>query len=85
MKKKKKALLWCCAALALLMCLIPQKHLYKDGGTVEYRALLYRVTQWHALIESTTQIETTQQGLEIQVLGLTLYDGRHLAETRYCG
>ena len=52
-KKKKKALLWCCAALALLMCLIPQKHLYKDGGTVEYRALLYRVTQWHALIEST--------------------------------
>lgn len=85
MKKKKKALLCCCAALALLVCLIPERRLYKDGGTVEYRALLYRVTQWHAIIEAATQIETTREGLEIQILSLTLYDGRRLVETRYCG
>ena len=48
-------------------------------------ALLYRVTQWHAMVEVSGNVETTQEGLEVRVLGSSVYDGRHLVETRYCG
>lgn len=85
MTRKKKILLWCIVVLALLFCLVPERQLYKDGGTVEYRALLYRVTQWHAMVEVSGNVETTQEGLEVRVLGIPVYDGRHLVETRYCG
>lgn len=85
MTRKKKILLWCIVVLALLFCLAPERRLYKDGGTVEYRALLYRVTQWYAMVEVSGNVETTQEGLEVRVLGISVYDGRHLVETRYCG
>ena len=80
MARKKKALLWCIMVLALLFCLVPERRLYKDGGTVECRALLYRVTRWHAMVDAGT----TREGLEVQVLGFRVYDGRHLADARAC-
>lgn len=84
MRKKKKTVLWLIAALVLLLCLVPVRLAYKDGGTVEYRALLYQVTRWHAMMGESGNVSVTQEGLEIRILGLPLYDGRHLVETRYC-
>ena len=48
-------------------------------------ALLYRATLWHAMAEVSGNAETTREGLEARVLGIPVYDGRHLVETRYCG
>ena len=84
-KRKKRALLWAAAVLELLLCLVPERRAYKDGGTVEYRALLYRATCWHVMVEASGNVEVTQEGLELRVLGFPVYDGRRLVETRYCG
>ena len=52
---------------------------------MEYRALLYRVTRWHAMVKVSGNVVTTLEGLEVRILGVPVYDGRHLVETRYCG
>ena len=52
---------------------------------MEYRALLYRATLWYAMAEVSGNAETTREGLEARVLGIPVYGGRHLVETRYCG
>ena len=85
LRKRKRAILWCAVAVVLLLCLAPEKRYYKDGGTVAYRAVLYQVTQWHAMVEVSGNVEVTQEGLQVEVLGWTVYDGRHLVEARYCG
>ncbi len=84
MKKRKKSILWLIAALSFLLCLVPVRQIYKDGGTVEYRALLYQVTKWHTMVGGPGNVETFREGLEIHVLGFCIYDGRHLVEARYC-
>ncbi len=48
-------------------------------------ALLYRATLWHAMAEVSSNVETTLEGLEVRILGIPVYGGRHLMETRYCG
>lgn len=35
--------------LVLIVLLFPIRTQYKDGGTIEYKALLYRVIKWHNL------------------------------------
>jgi hypothetical protein len=46
-KTRKKA--WILLILVLAAMLIPVRIQYKDGGTVRYRAILYRVEKAHAL------------------------------------
>lgn len=59
------------AALALIICLIPIKLHYKDGGSICYRAVLYEVTKWHQLSDN---LDGYRDGLQIKVLGLVIYD-----------
>lgn len=47
MKKKIKILIILLVIILILM--IPIKVRYKDGGTIEYRAILYKVIIWHKL------------------------------------
>lgn len=45
-KKISRMIIVCCMAA---ICLIPLPRYYKDGGTVEWRAVLYTYRQWHFL------------------------------------
>lgn len=50
MSKKKKWLIGILAAVLLLLCCIPIKLTYKDGGTVKYQAVLWSYTRYHRLL-----------------------------------
>lgn len=49
MIKKKKLALGIVAVL-LILCCIPIKKTYKDGGTVKYQAILWSYTRYHRLV-----------------------------------
>lgn len=45
MKKKYKILL----VILFILCLIPIPTFYKDGGTVTYSAIFYKIIKWNRL------------------------------------
>lgn len=50
--KGKKKLALGIAAVLLILCCIPIKLTYKDGGTVKYQAILWSYTRYHRLMET---------------------------------
>ena len=70
MKKRNVAII--CILLAIVL-LVPISLWLKDGGTVEYKALVYRVLKVHRLapIESGKEYE---EGIIIKVLGIEVYN-----------
>lgn len=52
MKKKKIIIIISLVIVILLVLLFPIKRVYYDGGTKEYRALLYQAIVWHKLDSS---------------------------------
>ena len=70
MKKRNVAIV--CILLVIIL-LIPIPLRLKDGGTVEYKALVYRVLKVHRLvpIESGKEYE---EGIIIKVLGIEVYN-----------
>ena len=68
----KKKIIIVVVVIALLVLLFPISLQLKDGGSVEYKALLYSITKVHRLnTESTTGYE---EGIEIKILGMKIYD-----------
>ena len=69
---KKKNVYIVCVLLAIVL-LIPIPLQLKDGGTVEYKALVYRVLKVHRLapVESGKEYE---EGIIIKVLGIEVYN-----------
>ena len=45
----KKKILYLLPFAILLILFVPIKFQYRDGGTVDYRALMYRVIKWNKL------------------------------------
>lgn len=68
-KKANKKLNKIIIIVIVLILLFPIPIRYKDGGTVEYKAILYSVTDYHALREA----ESFETGIEIKILGITVY------------
>ena len=68
-KIMKKKILLAGIIIVLLILLVPIPFKMKDGGTVEYRALLYTVTNYHR-----TTLEGYQDGLKIEVLGFVIFN-----------
>ena len=66
----KKKLLIGIVIFLLLVLLIPFPLRYKDGGTVEYRAILYSITNYHAM-DTDGGYDT---GIQITILGTQIYD-----------
>ena len=54
--------------------LIPIKLEYKDGGSVEYRAILYSVTDVHKIKYSELNEIDYYEGRIIKILGLEVYN-----------
>ena len=53
-----------------LILLTPVPMRYKDGGTVCYQAILYSVTNYHAM----RTVEEFDIGIEIKTFGITIYE-----------
>lgn len=61
------------AMLFLLALLVPIPRHYKDGGTVEYHAILYSVTNYHSIVFDSYE-KAYDTGIEIKILGITVYE-----------
>ena len=85
MHKKKKVIVIIVAAVLLAVLLIPEVRRYKDGGTVEYHAVLYQIFDWHSMCPSgASNVEIYYDGLEVRILGKTIFNNAGEYETRYC-
>ncbi|MCI9271978.1 MAG: hypothetical protein HFH11_12725 [Dorea sp.] len=73
------------AVILLVAMLIPEVRHYKDGGTVEYHAVLYQVISWHSMRGAeSVYVQIFYEGLEIKILGITVYNDAAEYEARYC-
>lgn len=64
---KKKIIIIIC--IVLIVMLIPVRLQLKDGGTIEYKSILYKVSKVHRTIDNGFDI-----GTEIEILGFKIYD-----------
>ena len=69
---KKKIIFSAIAVISAAILLIPMPFRYKDGGTVEYSAVLWGVTKHHTIAEKDGQmgIET---GTTVRILWFEVY------------
>lgn len=79
---KKKVIILICVILVIM--LIPVRLQLKDGGTVEYKSILYKISKVHRLIDNGFDI-----GTEIRIFGFkvfdnveSVYDKKELKETK---
>lgn len=75
MKKKKVYIIIIVSVLSIILLFPIPMHL-KDGGTVEYRALLYKVSDVHSLtsMEEMEQGKAYNEGTIIEILGFEIYN-----------
>ena len=65
----KKKIIRITIIIIALILLFPIPLRYKDGGTVKYQAVLYSITDYHAL----RGVDGYDTGIEIKILGITVY------------
>ena len=63
----------------MVVLLFPIRNQLKDGGTVEYKALVYKVSKVKRLIsieemEQEGKIKKYDQGIVIEILGFEIYN-----------
>lgn len=58
--------------LILLVLLVPIPIHLKDGGTIEYKALTYKISKVHRLAKDLEK--GYENGIIIEILGIKLYD-----------
>ncbi len=74
MQNKRKRIGILAVAALLCVLLLPHVRYYKDGGTVEYHAILYQIFDWHSMNEIEADRNVYYDGLEIRILGITIYN-----------
>lgn len=72
----KKKILLGVGVLFSLILLFPVRGQIKDGGSVEYRAILYSVKDVHRIKSLETPDEEMQfyEGLIVEVLGIEIFN-----------
>ncbi len=68
----KKKVIIVIIILTLLILLVPIPMHLRDGGTVIYKALTYKISKVHRLTGNTEKMY--EDGTIIEILGLKLYD-----------
>ncbi|MBR6504445.1 MAG: hypothetical protein IKT41_01775 [Clostridia bacterium] len=76
---KKKVLITIVIVVMILILLFPIRLQLKDGGTVQYKALLYKVSKVHRLIpieemEKEGKIKEYDDGIVIEILGFEIFN-----------
>ncbi len=69
---KRKIAIAVIIVMALAILLFPVRIAYKDGGSVEYKALVYSVTKYHRI--SPYGRVAYLEGWKIELFGVTLRD-----------
>ena len=59
--------------LILLILLIPIPRYLKDGGTIEYKAVLYKVSNVHS-INNLESEKPYREGIIVEVFGFEIYN-----------
>lgn len=70
--KKRIAIVVCLILALILLTPIPMR--LKDGGTVEYNAILYQVHDVHRINPDVNAREPFIEGIVIKILGSTVFD-----------
>ena len=72
---KKKAIIILCVLLAIVL-LFPVPLRLRDGGTVQYKAILYTVSDVHSLatIEEQEAGKEFNEGIIIEMLGFEIFN-----------
>lgn len=75
----KKKVILASIIIILLILLFPIRNQLKDGGTVEYKALVYKVSKVKRLIsieemEQEGKIKEYDQGIVIEIFGFEIYN-----------
>lgn len=75
----KKKVIIISVVIILLVLLFPIRNQLKDGGTVEYKALVYKVSKVKRLIsieemEQEGKIKEYDHGIIIEILGFEIYN-----------
>lgn len=70
---KKKVIIGICILLAIIL-LIPIPMRLKDGGTVAYNAVLYRVEDVHRIDPEATSADDYLEGTIVKILGIEVYN-----------
>lgn len=78
MSKNKKIII-VVVVIVLLILLFPIRNQLKDGGTIEYKALIYKISKVHRLItieemEQEGKIKEYDDGIIIELLGFEIYN-----------
>lgn len=78
-RPKKKRRRWILFVIALVVVLTPIRLQYKDGGTKEYKAILYSVTKRHSIIDKEDKENNLMHygfrvGTEIRILGIEIFN-----------
>lgn len=75
----KKKIIIAVFIIALIVLLFPIRNQLRDGGTVEYKALLYKVSKVHTLMpvdeaEASDKVKPYRDGIIIELLGFEIYN-----------
>lgn len=72
----KKITIIVIAIVILLVLLVPVPMHLKDGGTVEYKALVYKVSKVHSLAtpEEMENGKEYNDGVIVEILGFEIYN-----------
>lgn len=78
-KIMKKKIITVVAVAILFILLFPTRNKLKDGGSVECKALLYKISKIHSLIpeeemEKEGKIKLYDDGFIIEILGFEVYN-----------
>jgi len=75
----KKKMITAIILLLLVVLLFPVRTQLKDGGTVQYTAVLYRVSKVHRLIsieemEQEGKVKEYDDGITVELLGFEIFN-----------
>lgn len=72
----KKKIIIAAIIIITFVLLFPVKSQLKDGGTVEYRALLYKISKVHRLVlrEDMEKKKQYDDGMIIEILGIEVFN-----------
>ena len=72
---KKKAIIIVCVLLAIVL-LFPIPMRLRDGGTIQYKAILYTVSDVHSLatVEEQEAGKEFNEGIIIEILGFEIFN-----------
>lgn len=75
----KKKVIMVVIVVILLIILFPRTRYLNDGGTIEYKAILYKVSQVHRLIsieemEQEGKVKEYDDGIIVEVLGFEIFN-----------